>query len=55
MDDMTLEDYFAAKALQGLLANPNQPQWKPDEAYAQQAYDIAYAMIKAKEKFDGQA
>lgn len=49
MDDMTLEDYFAAKALQGMLANPSQPKRKPYEAYVYQAYDIARAMIKAKE------
>jgi hypothetical protein len=52
MDDMTLEDYFAAKALQGMLANPNHPKWKPDEAFACQAYDLARAMIKAKEEYD---
>lgn len=51
---MDLYDYFAAKALQGMLANPNQPVYKPDEAFAQQAYDIAKAMMEAKEKFNNE-
>ena len=49
---MTLEDYFAAKALQGMLANPNQAVYKPDDVFARQAYDIACAMIKAREEND---
>jgi hypothetical protein len=51
MDDMDLYDYFAAKALQGMLANPSHPNHKPAEAVAQHAYDIAKAMMDAKENF----
>ena len=50
---MDLYDYFAAKALQGMLANPNQPSYKPAEVYAQDAYVIAKAMMDAKEDFNG--
>ena len=42
---MTLRDYFAAKAMQGLIergqSNETTPQW---------AYWIADAMLKAREK-----
>lgn len=49
--DMTLRDYFAAKALQGLLANPKLEKqiitagqsWIEESAYA-----IADAMLKAR-------
>lgn len=43
---MTLRDYFAAKALQGLLACPIQPQSGPD-MYARDAYAMADAMLAA--------
>lgn len=43
---MSLRDYFAAKAMQGLLTN-----FKYDEnGYAQSAYKIADAMLKAREE-----
>jgi len=45
---MTLRDYFAAKAAQGLLACPIQPQSGPD-MYARDAYAIADAMLKARQ------
>jgi hypothetical protein len=45
---MTLRDYFAAAALQGLLACPVQPQSGPD-MYARDAYTLADAMLKARE------
>ena len=45
---MTLRDYFAAKAIQGMLACPVQPQSGPD-MYARDAYTIADAMLKARE------
>ena len=40
---MSLYDYFAATALKGLLANPDRcmHSW---EAYAKQAYEMAFAM-----------
>jgi hypothetical protein len=42
-----LRDYFAAKAMQGLLACPMQPQSGPD-MYARDAYALADAMLKAR-------
>lgn len=46
---MTLRDYFAAKAMQAMLACPVQPQSGP-EMYARDAYVIADAMIAEREK-----
>lgn len=48
---MSLRDYFAAKALQGMLAQPVQPQSGAD-MFARDAYSVADAMIseRAKEK-----
>lgn len=47
---MTLRDYFAAKAMQGLLAgrdhSPDGIKW---EKYAYGAYEMADAMLKARE------
>jgi hypothetical protein len=45
---MTLRDYFAAKAMQGMLACPVQPQSDAD-MYARDAYELADAMLKARE------
>lgn len=49
---MTLRDYFAAKAMQGMLANPNQDYApltvKAQEAVVAGAYEMADAMIKAR-------
>ena len=44
---MTLRDYFAAKALQGLIEHG----WNTmnDEEHAKTAYQIADAMLKARE------
>lgn len=52
-DGMTLRDYFAAKALQGLLAHP-ECDFTPITAKAQEqaaadAYGVADAMLKARE------
>jgi hypothetical protein len=47
-DGMTLRDYFAAKAMQGLLADP---AWRRDmdfEETAWAAYEQADAMLKAR-------
>jgi hypothetical protein len=46
---MTLRDYFAAKAMQGMVASPQfcEGGW-PDVDIAQQAYDIADAMLAAR-------
>ena len=48
---MTLRDYFAAKALQGLLADPNAFEDTGlgiENEYAEQAYVYADAMLKAR-------
>jgi hypothetical protein len=47
-EGMTLRDYFAAKAMQGMLACPVQPQ-SGEDLYARDAYFIADAMLKARE------
>jgi len=46
---MTLRDYFAAKALMGMMAsrNPNSPRFKPEDD-AEFVYAIADAMLKAR-------
>lgn len=46
---MTLRDYFAAKAMQGMLACHLQPQSGPD-MYARDAYVLADAMLEARKK-----
>lgn len=47
---MTLRDYFAAKAMQGILAGTLTPErvWSQDEV-AETAYNVADAMLKARE------
>ncbi len=47
---MTLRDYFAAKAMQGILTATLTPNtaWSQDEA-AETAYNVADAMLKARE------
>ena len=49
MTGMTLRDYFAAKALQGMLASGNLPKTMPDADLAECAYALADAMLKARE------
>ena len=48
-EGMTLRDYFAAKAMQGILAG-----WAsglpPSSIAAEAAYDLADAMLKARNK-----
>ena len=46
---MTLRDYFAAKAMQGLLSGTMGPDlvWSQDEA-AETAYNVADAMLEAR-------
>ena len=46
---MTLRDYFAARALQGMVACPIQPQSGPD-MYARDAYSLADAMLAERER-----
>jgi hypothetical protein len=43
---ITIQDYFAAKAMQGMLAEPSLKA-TPEE-FAQRAYIMANAMIKAR-------
>ena len=45
---MTLRDYFAAKAMQGLQSNIGTNKWS-HEKYAIQSYQIADAMLKQRE------
>jgi hypothetical protein len=46
MHGMTLRDYFAAKAMQGFLSDPQLDQ--PNQWYAETAYKIADAMLEAR-------
>jgi len=47
---MNLRDYFAAAAMQGMLASPGYEQI---ERYAAGAYQIADAMLDARERKEG--
>ena len=44
---MDLRDYFAAKAMQAILSDPNYSS--PDDKLAEASYWIADAMLKARE------
>ncbi len=44
---MTLRDYFAAKALQGLVITEANHRLKPD-SWAQEAYMVADAMLRRR-------
>jgi hypothetical protein len=46
---MTLRDYFAAKAMQAMLAHPNSKETASPQVYASAAYEMADAMMKARE------
>jgi hypothetical protein len=47
---MTLRDYFAAKAMQAMLASPNCPMDVRESALAASAYATADAMMRARER-----
>lgn len=50
-EGMNLRDYFAAKAMQGLLISPDKySEVKDDESCAEHAYKIADAMLKERNK-----
>jgi hypothetical protein len=52
-DGMTLRDYFAAKAMQGLLASPRTPtedKVVTDTVVAKYAYLMAEAMLRARDE-----
>ena len=46
---MTLRDYFAAKVMQGMMANGQVLKLVSDETLASAAYEMADAMLKARE------
>jgi hypothetical protein len=46
---MTLRDYFAAKAMQGLLSDPDWRKYMNFEETAYAAYKQANAMMKARQ------
>ena len=46
---MTLRDYFAAKVLAGMMADPNLPPKMSASGIAETAYCIAGEMLKARE------
>jgi hypothetical protein len=46
---ITRREYFAAKAMQGMLASGNLPKTMPDADLAECAYALADAMLKARE------
>jgi len=56
-EGMDLRDYFAAKAMQGMLANKgviyNKNADADDKSGAERAYKIANAMMKAREENHG--
>lgn len=45
---MSMRDYFAAAALQGMLANAH-PVQSDEHMFARDAYTVADAMLKARE------
>ena len=45
---MTLRDYFAAKAMQGLLSRIGNDKMNVHDVLAQRTYQIADAMIEAR-------
>jgi hypothetical protein len=47
---MTLRDYFAAKAMVGLLNCYHNPKEFTEQKLAEQSYEVADAMIKAREQ-----
>jgi hypothetical protein len=46
---MTLRDYFAAKAMQAMLTHPNSKETASPQVYASAAYQMADAMMNARE------
>jgi hypothetical protein len=48
-DGMTLRDYFAAKAMQGMLAHEYSWPLRIEDLYACDAYVMADAMLKTRE------
>jgi hypothetical protein len=48
--NMTLRDYFAAKAMQGMMADGQAFRLVAESTLANTAYEIADAMLKAREE-----
>ena len=48
-DGMSLRDYAAIKAMQGVLASGNLPNFTPDLDVAECSYRLADAMLKARQ------
>lgn len=48
-DGMTLRDYFAAKAMAGICGHRDTWGFLSSQAISKQAYDIADAMLKARQ------
>jgi len=46
---MTLRDYFAAKAMQGMFASSLVPQNMTNKELSMEAYKVADAMLKQRE------
>lgn len=49
LNGMDLRDYFAAKAMQGLLSTTKEETWIPNDV-AEISYLVADAMMKAREQ-----
>lgn len=50
VDGLSIRDYFAAKAMQAMLLNqPPHDTDEPYSAYASDAYEIADAMLEARQ------
>lgn len=50
-DGMTLRDYFAAKAMQAMVASPTyEAGWWAQDSIAAQSYSMADTMLKEREK-----
>ena len=49
-DGMSLRDYFAAKAMQGILSGYTHGSIPPTESLTPSSYKIADAMLKAREE-----
>lgn len=47
-EGMSLRDYFAAKAMQGMLANQHPYQASDEHMFARDAYVLADSMLKAR-------
>jgi hypothetical protein len=45
---MSLRDYFAAKAMEGVLASGNLPKFTPDLDVAECSYRLADAMLERR-------